>query len=272
MEDFYYAGGLPAVMREIAAHARHATRSPSMAHAGREHRRRAVLEPRRHQNAVRNRSRRAPASPCCAAISRRTARSSNPRRPRRSCCSIAGARWCSRASRISTRASTTRTSTSTRTRSWCSRVAGPRVIRAWPRWATCRCRPNYCAAGITDILRISDARMSGTAYGTVVLHVSPEAAAGGPLALVRNGDFIEVDVPARRLHLDVSESELAERRAELETRAAAHARLVQAVRRPRAAGAPGRRSRRAGGQERRQRHPRLPLGRCQAGKTQCFPA
>ncbi len=66
--------------------------------------------------------------------------------------------------------------------------------------------------GITDMLRISDARMSGTAYGTVVLHVSPEAAAGGTLALVKNGDFIELDVPARRLHLDVSDEELALRR------------------------------------------------------------
>ena len=73
--------------------------------------------------------------------------------------------------------------------------------------------PKLLRRGITDILRISDARMSGTAYGAVVLHVSPEAAAGGPLALVRNGDFIEVDVPARRLHLDVSEAELAQRRA-----------------------------------------------------------
>jgi L-arabonate dehydrase len=73
--------------------------------------------------------------------------------------------------------------------------------------------PKLLRKGITDLVRISDARMSGTAYGTVVLHVSPEAAAGGPLALVRNGDFIEVDVPARRLHLDVSEAELAERRA-----------------------------------------------------------
>ena len=73
--------------------------------------------------------------------------------------------------------------------------------------------PKLLRRGITDILRISDARMSGTAYGSVVLHVSPEAAAGGPLALVRNGDFIEVDVPARRLHLDVSEAELATRRA-----------------------------------------------------------
>ena len=55
--------------------------------------------------------------------------------------------------------------------------------------------------------------MSGTAYGSVVLHVSPEAAAGGPLALVKSGDFIEVDVPGRRLHLDVSDAELATRRA-----------------------------------------------------------
>jgi L-arabonate dehydrase len=66
--------------------------------------------------------------------------------------------------------------------------------------------------GITDMVRISDARMSGTAYGTVVLHVCPEAAIGGCLALVRDGDFIELDVEARRLHLDVSEEELERRR------------------------------------------------------------
>ncbi len=65
--------------------------------------------------------------------------------------------------------------------------------------------------GITDMVRISDARMSGTAYGTVVLHTSPEAAAGGPLAVVRDGDMIELDVPNRRLHLDISEAELAAR-------------------------------------------------------------
>jgi len=73
--------------------------------------------------------------------------------------------------------------------------------------------PKLLRRGITDILRISDARMSGTAYGSVVLHVSPEAAAGGTLALVCNGDLIEVDVPARRLHLDVDDAELAQRRA-----------------------------------------------------------
>jgi L-arabonate dehydrase len=74
--------------------------------------------------------------------------------------------------------------------------------------------PKLLRQGITDLVRISDARMSGTAYGTVVLHVSPEAAAGGPLALVREGDVIELDVAARRLHLDVAEDELARRRAE----------------------------------------------------------
>jgi dihydroxy-acid dehydratase len=66
--------------------------------------------------------------------------------------------------------------------------------------------------GITDMVRVSDARMSGTAYGTVVLHAAPEAAAGGPLALVRDGDVIELDVAKRRLHLHVSDKELAARR------------------------------------------------------------
>ena len=67
--------------------------------------------------------------------------------------------------------------------------------------------------GVRDMIRISDARMSGTAYGTVVLHVAPEAAAGGPLALVQNGDLITLDVAAGRLHLHVSDEDLAERRA-----------------------------------------------------------
>ncbi|MGR3419937.1 MAG: L-arabinonate dehydratase [Paracoccus sp. (in: a-proteobacteria)] len=71
--------------------------------------------------------------------------------------------------------------------------------------------PKVLRKGITDMVRISDARMSGTAYGTVVLHTSPEAAAGGPLAVVRDGDMIELDVPNRRLHLAISDAELAER-------------------------------------------------------------
>jgi L-arabonate dehydrase len=73
--------------------------------------------------------------------------------------------------------------------------------------------PKVLKKGITDMVRISDARMSGTAYGTVVLHTAPEAAAGGPLALVQNGDLIELNVPKRLLHLHVSDDELAKRRA-----------------------------------------------------------
>ena len=73
--------------------------------------------------------------------------------------------------------------------------------------------PKILKKGITDMVRISDARMSGTAFGTVVLHTSPEAAMGGPLAVVQNGDMIELDVPNRRLHLDISEAELAARMA-----------------------------------------------------------
>jgi dihydroxy-acid dehydratase len=73
--------------------------------------------------------------------------------------------------------------------------------------------PKLLKRGITDVIRISDARMSGTAYGTVVLHAAPESAVGGPLALVQNGDLITLDVAERTLHLDVDEAELARRRA-----------------------------------------------------------
>ena len=90
------------------------------------------------------------------------------------------------------------------------------------------------------MVRISDARMSGTAYGTVVLHVAPESAAGGPLALVKTGDVIELDVPARKLHLDVSDAELANAARGLGGAGAAEARLLQALCRARAAGRQGR--------------------------------
>ena len=72
--------------------------------------------------------------------------------------------------------------------------------------------PKVLKKGITDMVRISDARMSGTAYGTVVLHMAPEAAVGGPLALIQNGDIIELDVKARKLHIHVSDAELEKRR------------------------------------------------------------
>ena len=73
--------------------------------------------------------------------------------------------------------------------------------------------PKILRKGITDMVRISDARMSGTAYGTVVLHACPEAAAGGPLALVRTGDLVSLDVPGRKLALEIDENELSARRA-----------------------------------------------------------
>ena len=74
--------------------------------------------------------------------------------------------------------------------------------------------PKVLRKGITDMVRLSDARMSGTAYGTVILHTAPEAAAGGPLAVVRNGDMIELDVPNRRLELKISDEELSRRLSE----------------------------------------------------------
>lgn len=93
------------------------------------------------------------------------------------------------------------------------RNAGP-IAAGMPEAGSMPIPRRLAREGITDMVRISDARMSGTAYGTVVLHVSPEAAAGGPLALVRDGDEIELDVPAGRLELHVSEEELARRRKE----------------------------------------------------------
>jgi dihydroxy-acid dehydratase len=91
--------------------------------------------------------------------------------------------------------------------------AGPRGYPGMPETGNLPLPPKLLAKGVTDMVRISDSRMSGTAYGTVVLHTSPEAAVGGPLALVQNGDLIELDVPNRRLDLIVSEAELDRRRA-----------------------------------------------------------
>jgi dihydroxy-acid dehydratase len=89
---------------------------------------------------------------------------------------------------------------------------GPRGYPGMPEVGNMPLPTKLLKRGITDMVRISDARMSGTAYGTAVLHIAPEAAAGGLLALVQDGDQIELDVSERRLHLDVSDEELARRR------------------------------------------------------------
>ena len=91
------------------------------------------------------------------------------------------------------------------------RGCGPRGYPGMPEVGNMPLPARLLAAGVRDMVRISDARMSGTAYGTVVLHVAPEAAAGGPLALVRDGDPIVLDLPGRRLEIDVPAAELARR-------------------------------------------------------------
>jgi dihydroxy-acid dehydratase len=84
-----------------------------------------------------------------------------------------------------------------------------------PEWGQIPIPKRLLEAGVTDMVRISDARMSGTSYGTVVLHVAPEAAVGGPLVLVRDGDPIRLDVEGRMLDLEVDDEELARRRVDL---------------------------------------------------------
>ncbi|MDH4191286.1 MAG: dihydroxy-acid dehydratase, partial [Betaproteobacteria bacterium] len=102
--------------------------------------------------------------------------------------------------------------------------AGPKSGYAMPEAGYLPIPAKLARAGVKDMLRISDARMSGTAYGTVLLHVSPEAAVGGPLALVRNGDRIRLSVTERRIDLLVTDDELARRRAQWRPPAALPAR------------------------------------------------
>jgi dihydroxy-acid dehydratase len=93
------------------------------------------------------------------------------------------------------------------------RNAGPLGAPGMPEWGMLPIPKRLLEAGVRDMVRISDARMSGTSYGTCVLHVAPEAAAGGPLALVEIGDRIALDVPGRSLTLLVDDAELSRRRA-----------------------------------------------------------
>lgn len=93
------------------------------------------------------------------------------------------------------------------------RGAGPQGGPGFPEWGMLPIPKKLLRAGVRDMVRLSDARMSGTSYGTCVLHVAPEAFVGGPLALIRTGDLIALDVPARRLSVDLDDAELARRRA-----------------------------------------------------------
>ncbi|GKS76343.1 dihydroxy-acid dehydratase [Acidovorax sp. SUPP950] len=93
------------------------------------------------------------------------------------------------------------------------RNAGPQGGPGMPEWGMLPIPAKLVKQGVRDMLRLSDARMSGTSYGACILHAAPEAYIGGPLALVKTGDLITVDVPARRIHMEVSDEELARRRA-----------------------------------------------------------
>jgi dihydroxy-acid dehydratase len=94
------------------------------------------------------------------------------------------------------------------------RNSGPIGGPGMPEWGFLPLPKKLLSKGIRDMVRLSDARMSGTAFGTVVVHITPESAAGGPLGVVRTGDIIQLDVPNRRLDLMISDNELTKRRAE----------------------------------------------------------
>jgi dihydroxy-acid dehydratase len=104
------------------------------------------------------------------------------------------------------------------------RNSGPKGVPGMPEWGAIPVPKKLRMKGITDMVRISDARMSGTSFGTVVLHVAPESAEGGPLALVRDGDLVTVDVPNRVLHLDISEEEKERRKAAWQPPSTRHVR------------------------------------------------
>ena len=249
MEDLHRAGGLLAVLREVRD-LLDPTRSPSPAGrwsttsttrpiwdaevirpalgaaGGRGRHRGAARQPRPGRRA--HQARRRLAAPAAA-----------PRPGRR----------LRLASRTSTPASTTPTSTSTPTRCSCCAAADPRAIPGMPEVANMPLPKKLLEQGVRDMVRVCDGRMSGTAYGTVVLHVAPEAAAGGPLALVRTGDVDQPSTspPAASTSRSPPTSWRGGRRARRRSPAFAEpaARLGAALRRPRAAG-------------RHRRRPRLP--------------
>ena len=214
MEDFYYAGGLPAVLRELGRRAAAQGRVDRQRqdHLG-EQQGRALLEPRRDlrlRQAVQGEHRHRGAA----------------RQPRPDGAIIKPSAATPKLLKHRGRAVVFENIEDFHKRiddgnldidESCVMVlknCGPKGYPGMAEVGNMPLPPKVLRKGITDMVRISDARMSGTAYGTVVLHSSPEAAAGGALALVQNGDMIELDVAKRKLHFEVSDAELARRKAE----------------------------------------------------------
>ena len=213
MEDFFYAGGVPAVMAQIAdlLHTDAITvtgRTVAENIAGAEIVNREVIRPRDEPLGNARLARRAARQPVPERRGdedqRRGLRAAAPRGPRDRVRGHPRPRGASRRPRARR---------ATPTSVLVLRNAGPVGAPGMPEWGHLPIPAKLLKQGVTDLLRISDARMSGTSYGAVVLHVAPESAVGGPLALVRDGDLIRLDVAQRSLDLVVDEAELESRRA-----------------------------------------------------------
>ena len=210
MEDLFAAGGIGAVLREL---------KPLLhldVHDGDRRDPRRAPRPRRRRGSTARWSgrwatliRSSAGWWRCSARWRRTAPSSSAPPPTRACSSARAARWCSPRSTISRERIDDPDLDVTPDDFLVLQNAGPKSGYAMPEAGYLPIPGKLARAGVKDMVRISDARMSGTAYGTIVLHVSPEAAVGGPLAFVRDGDRIALSVAKRRLDLLVDEAELA---------------------------------------------------------------
>ena len=195
MEDFYYAGGLRGLLRRLGDLLHTRVPDRERPHARRERRRRGGLE-RRGDPAAGDAARAGRRARGAARQPRAGRRGHQAHRRRsRGCCSTPARRSSSATTTTWTRGSTTRTCRSPPTPCWCCRTPGRSAGRACPSGACCRFPKKLLAQGVRDMVRVSDARMSGTSYGACVLHVAPESFVGGPLALVQDGDIIELDVP-----------------------------------------------------------------------------
>src|SRR5690606_4045590 len=107
--------------------------------------------------------------------------------------------------------------------------AGPRGVPGMPEWGMIPIPKKLKEEGVTDMVRISDGRMSGTSFGTVILHVAPEAAMGGPFAIVRTGDVIHLNIPERTINVALGEAEIADRLAKWTAPESAHLRGYPAL-------------------------------------------
>ena len=239
MEDFFYAGGLPALMKMLDGSLHGSLPDGQRQHARREHRRAEVY----NADVIRSLDKAIYAEGATAvlqaAISPRAARVMKP--------SAAEARLRKHRGKALVFRDYNHMAAEierddldvTPDHVLVLQNAGPKGGPGMPEWGMLPIPRKLVKAGVRDMLRISDARMSGTSYGACILHVAPESFVGGPLALVETGDEIEVDVAKRLLHLHVSDEELARRRARVGGAAAA----LRARLRPHVPGAhrPGRR-------------------------------